>query len=61
MQQQVMKAQFLLNLIAQDSTIDASYLVEDAAFVDLLTKCAAPSFDDEQAYDLLMDHVNNNY
>jgi hypothetical protein len=56
----IARAHHYLNLVAQDTTIHASILLEDADFVNLLTQHAQGN-DDMLAYSALMDYANNNW
>ena len=56
----IARAHHYLNLVAQDTTINAAILLEDAEFVNLLTQCAQGN-DDMLAYSTLMDYANNNF
>ena len=58
----VAKAHHLLNLVSQDSTIAADYLLEDSAFVEILTAYAnGKPTELENGYRALMNHIDLNY
>lgn len=57
----VSKSHHLLNLVSQDSTVAASYLLEDEAFCELLHKYSEPEADALIGYGELMEHINQNY
>ena len=58
----VAKAHHLLNLVSQDSTVAADYLLEDSTFVEILTAYAnGEPTELENGYNALMEHINQNY
>lgn len=57
----IVKSQQLLNIVAQDSTVCASLLVEDTGFYNLLCEVASSTMDDETAYNALMSYINENF
>ena len=62
MQQTIAKAHHLLNLVSQDSCIDASLLLENDTFKEMLTVASMRDAETlESSYNELMSFVANNY
>jgi 3-methyladenine DNA glycosylase Tag len=58
----IIKAQQLLNIVSQDSTVCASLLTEDTGFYDLLCNVVTDATQtDESAYNTLMSYINENF
>ena len=50
----------LIQTVAQTTSVDASYLMEDGTFLDLVRECGR-TMTEQDAVQTLVNHVDENY